>query len=117
MLTINDFYRGDTKEYTITVTDSAGTPQNIGAWELFITFKVSKTDDDVDAALQVQYSVPTGTPATEGITTLTVTAAQTAELAVGSYYYDIQRVISTSDVETIAYGKVKVLQDITIDIA
>lgn len=117
MVTIDDFYRGDTKTYSLTVTDANGSAVDISGWHIWITFKTNKDDADVDAILQKDITLPSGGDSANGLATLTLTSTETS-IAVGKYFYDIQRVVNPAvdpqDVETIGYGSVKVLQDITI---
>lgn len=115
---IADFYRGDTKRYRFTFTDAAGAAVDITGWELWFTMKVNRTDLDVNAVIQVRHTVGNdlNDNAAGGIAFLTIPSTLT-DVAIGRYYYGIQRVIpgSPPDVRTLETDKVKVLQDITLD--
>jgi len=116
MITLSNFYRGDTKVYTFTVTNAtSGNAVDITNWVFWITLK-TLIDDADSAAIHQSNVTALGGDATNGIVTFTLTSTETDAIPVGVYKYDIQRVIGGSppDVETIGIGTVKVLQDITL---
>ena len=116
---LEDFYRGDTLNLTLTFTDKVtGLPVDIGNWDVWLTLKNDKEDLDGAAALQVMNTAPPGPDATNGIMTFIVDSVST-NIPVGTYRYDFQRVIAGSppDVVTIVEGKVKCLRDITQNVA
>jgi hypothetical protein len=74
---------------------------------------------DASADLQVKTTVPAGADATAGIGYLNLEAADTATLlAGGSYEYDVQWVqksASPENVHTLTKGKIKIIEQISID--
>jgi len=109
---INDFYRGDTQVYTLTIKDKDGNPIDLTGSTIFFTMKENLTLPDDSAALQV--IVKTHTDPTNGITKITVPATDTSNLKGGyTYFYDFQLVDANSNVKTLLAGKVKVLPDVT----
>jgi len=114
-MAIKDIYRGDTKTYKITQTDSLGAIVDVTGWEIWFTLKLNDDDLDTAAVLQVKYVIPPGADATAGIAYMVIDSTDT-EVAVDKYFYDFQRVVpgSPPDVATLEKGKVKILQDITL---
>jgi hypothetical protein len=111
--------RGDTLRYKIVVTNPDGkTHPDIGGTLIIFTLKTNATDLD-PGVLQVKYTVPSGITgginAANGEAVLTVGSTATDALALGSYFYDFQWVISSIPpvVTTIQYGMVPVITDIT----
>jgi hypothetical protein len=109
---IQDFYRGDTQRYKLTLKDvSTGTPIDLTGATIWFTMKSAITDDDTNAVIQKQ--VTNHIDAINGVTEIVISSAETQDLKLGSYYYDFQYVASNGDVKTILTGKVKVLGDVT----
>ena len=111
--------RGDTRKIEITITDEFGVPVNIQGHKIYFTLKTDKTLADSLATLQVSYTVATDADALVGKTILVLSAANTASVPPGKYFYDIQWKTSggTPEVTTIDYGSVIVESDITITTA
>ncbi len=120
---IANFYRGDTRKYKITVRDQdTSEPVNVNGGKLTITFKINKTDLDADAVLLIETIGVDSGPDYSGQILAVLTAAQTATLSPGLYYYDFQYVSVAGEVTTILpgetyYDKIKILEDITVAIA
>jgi hypothetical protein len=109
---IQDFYRGDTQRYKLTLKDvSTGTPIDLTGATIWFTMKPAITDDDTNAVIQKQ--VTSHTDAVNGETEIVLTNADTQNLVLGTYYYDIQYVAANGDVKTIIAGKLKVIGDVT----
>ncbi len=105
-----NFYRGDTKQVTITIKKADGTAFDLtGAT---ITFTMKKDETDPDASAVIQKNAVLQVPSTDGIAILTLTSADTAK-DTGEYYYDFQLVDSTGRVATLLKETVEILQDIT----
>lgn len=117
-MSIANFYRGDTKKYKFTFTDANGAPVNITGWEIWLTLKLDVAAVDANAEMQVKHVVgnDVADDPVNGVANLTATSVNTT-IPVGTYQYDMQRVIpgSPPDVRTLLRGKVKVLQDVTLD--
>ena len=114
---INDFTRGDTKNYKLVFT-SNGNPVPMFGSKIYFTMKVNETDADNVAALQVLV-VPEDTPdSASGIVMLVLDSNKT-DIEPGSYLYDIQQSIPGEEVgdppivTTLVSGRVNVLADIT----
>lgn len=78
--------RGDTFSLTLTFS-TGGVPINITGWTIFFTLKNNIEDADADKV--ITKTVVSHTSPTTGVTTIALTAAETALLA-GSYFYDVQ---------------------------
>jgi hypothetical protein len=110
---IQDFYRGDTQRYKLTLKDaSTGNPIDITGATIWFTMKPEITYDDTNAVIQKQ--VINHIDAPNGVTEVVLESAYTRNLELGTYYYDFQYVSKYGDVKTILMGKVKVLGDVTI---
>lgn len=111
---ISDFYRGDTQTYNITMKDSAGLPLNISGGTIWFTMKLNASDTDVQAV--IQKSVTEHIDAVNGLSRVVLSASDTDVLLPNTkYFYDFQYVDSFGNVKTILQGKVKILQDITLN--
>lgn len=111
--------RGDTVPIEINITDVNGSPVNITGDLIFFTLKTDRTQSDAQAALTLKFTVPTGPYAVAGNVVITLKSTDTAALAAGKYYYDIQWVKAGTPpiVKTIFMGTVVVLLDSTIAVA
>lgn len=107
---LNELVRGDTWTMKITLTDE-GTPIDVTGNKFWVTLKLDPeaTDEEADATTEVTAS---GADAQNGIVHLVLDAAATVDLTLGRYYYDIQRQVDNA-VQTLLYGRVKVVRDIT----
>ncbi len=113
--TIAPFYRGDTKAFDLSFTDSAGLPIDVTGHELWFTLKASVTDLDADAAFQKRIVFPDSAESQQGVATLVLSSEETGTIEPGTYYFDIQKVIPETPpvVATLMSGKVSVLPDVT----
>ena len=116
---IEPLIRGDTRKIEITITDEFGVPVNIQGHKIYFTLKTDKTLSDALATLQVTSVVAADANALVGKTTLILSAANTATVPPGKYYYDIQWKTTggTPEVTTISLGVVIVESDVTISVA
>jgi hypothetical protein len=105
---LNDFVRGDTWTQKITLAKE-GEPVDITDDEFWITMKLNPESETPDAQRQVTAS---GADALAGIVFLTLDAVDTDDLIPSRYYYDIQRK-SSNKIQTLLYGRVRVIRDIT----
>lgn len=100
-------YQGE--DYVATGThrvSEGGAVVNITGWTIVLTIKRLPTDSP--AVLSVNGVVPTGT---DGVYTVSLTAAQTAALGVGDYHCDVWRTNSGAKTE-LAIGFFSVLQPV-----
>lgn len=111
---LNEFVRGDTWTNKIVLTKD-GTPIDITGEQFWVTLKLNPTASDEEADAQKEVTA-SGTDATNGIVHVTLDAVDTVDLVPGRYYYDIQRK-SGNSIQTLLYGRVKVIRDITRDYA
>ncbi len=112
MADLNDFYRGDTREYTLTFVDGAGDAINITGWTIFFTLKEKESDADDDA--KIKKDITSHSDPTAGETKFTLEASETDDLEGRNYYYDIQAKKTNDDIITVTKGRVRVLIDVTI---
>ena len=106
--TLPDFYRGDTVQHTLTVTEN-GAALNLTGASITLSMKRSTEQADADAAVSIAAVV---TNAVGGIATITIPATTTAALTPGKYHWDIQVKKSTGEIGTAA-GTVTVKPDVT----
>jgi len=105
---LNDFVRGDTWSQKVTLRQD-NTPIDLNGDSFWLTLKLNPESEDPDAQTKV---VASGTDATNGIVYLTLEAVDTDGLTPSRYYYDIQRKAGNK-IQTLVYGKVRVVRDIT----
>lgn len=114
---LQDFYIGDTKTLRFDIRrQSDNAALDISNWEIYVTFKFSKDDGDADAVLQKVFVMPADANSVSGQGVGVLTSDDTNQFTEeGTYFYDIQRVITTDPptVATLEIGKVKVLQGVT----
>jgi hypothetical protein len=103
-------YRGDTKHYPLTFTDSNNAPIDITGWTVFFTVKTNLSDADLSAVLQK--TITTHTAPTSGQTQIDLSSTDTDALN-GDYYYDIQIKTVSGDITTVLSGSFKVAPDVT----
>ena len=105
--TLPPFVRGDTWIQKVTITG-----EDITGWTFWLTLKLDPTATDVNADAQVSV-VASGADAAAGIVYITFTAGDTEDLLPTTYNYDIQYLDLAGAVQTLTYGTVTVIQDIT----
>jgi len=98
--------QGDSKTYTLTFRDAAGTALNITGWTVYFTVKQNYTDPDVSAILSKTVTVHTDP--THGITAIELEHADTENLASGNYFYSIQTLTNASKFYTLLRGNYKI---------
>ncbi len=115
-MSLAPFYRGDTKTYPFSFTDSNGAPINIVGKKLYFTMKAAKGDADPGALQKVLGPFADDAEGQGGTGTLELTSTETNALTPGKFYYDFQLVdpsTSPVGVTTVGAGQVTVLEDIT----
>lgn len=103
--------RGDDVTLTVTLKNLDGDPLNLTDGIVFFTVKHKLSDDDAHALIKSETSSHTNAAA--GITTITLTAAQTA-ITPGVYYYDLQVKDAELRIQSTLSGKIMVSQDVTL---
>lgn len=106
---LNNFYRGDSRDYALTFTSNS-VAYNITGSTIWFTLKKDRTDPDTEAALQKTLTVHSDP--THGITTLSLTSTDTA-IEPGRYFYDFQFKAQSGTIITFLSGTVDVLEDVT----
>jgi len=105
-----EIFRRDYKTFTVTVKDGAGVVVDLTDYTAKFTAKLKPTDTDEQAKI----SPVDGTisnPAT-GVISFTLTSTDT-DIPAGTYFFDVQ-ISKIGDVKTVAYGKLIIIQDITV---
>ena len=110
---ISDFYRGDTRRYTIKLTDQEGRPVSVDGCEFVMTFKTDPTLPDDEAAIQVVVTGHEDDPSDPKGEVVIVLDASITRVDPGLYYYDIQMKTPTGEITTLLAGTVQILQDVT----
>lgn len=115
------FYRGDTKVFTLTFATLAGSPIDITGHELWFTMKRTANDPDSAAVLQKRIVFSANAASMAGTGVLLLDATETGAIEPGIYLYDMQKVIPGIPgdpglppvVATFISGRIQVLPDIT----
>lgn len=107
-----EIFRRDYKTFTVTVKDSAKAVVNLTDYDAKFTAKLKSTDTDAQAKIgPIDGTI--SAPAT-GVISFTLTSTDT-NIPAGTYFFDVQ-ISKTGDVKTVAYGKLIIIQDITVTI-
>jgi hypothetical protein len=113
---LSDFYRGDTKNWSLTFTKN-GSPIDVSNMSLYFTLKQDEEAlDNATGSFQVSVTFPADANSVAGLGSLLLTSTFTNGIAPGTYFYDFQLVDSSASpavVTTLAKGTVNVLVDIT----
>lgn len=115
------FYRGDTKVFTLSFATVAGRPIDITGHELWFTMKQTASDPDSAAVLQKRIVFPVTSASVAGSGSLLLDSTETSVIEPGIYLYDMQKVIpgipgdpgTPPVVATFISGRIQVLPDIT----
>lgn len=115
MATINynlePLYRGDSREYNVTFTDSNGGAINISLWKVYFTVKKNYSDSDSQAI--IKKDVTAHNEPENGKTKVILLPADTDNLIPARYYYDIQIKRDAEDILTVLQGKIRIKADVT----
>lgn len=111
IVTLKPLYRGDSREYTLSFTDSEGAGIPITGWKIYFTLKkyAWKSDGDAD----VKKDILVHSNPLEGETKITLEARDTENLTAGIYVFDIQIKRADGTVLTVLKGKLEIILDIT----
>jgi hypothetical protein len=106
-------FRGDTIPETFFVTNANGSVYDITNHAFKFTLNTLRNPPDTSTqVLQLMESTMIPAEATQGQVNFAPTVAQ-ANLPIGRYYYDVQMMYPTSDIQTIFTGTITIRQDIT----
>lgn len=115
MATINynlkPLYRGDSREYNITFTDSNGVAIDISEWKVYFTVKKKYSDSDNNAVIKKDV-ITHGEPE-NGKTKIILLPVDTDNLTPARYYYDIQIRREKGNILTVLQGKIRIKADVT----
>lgn len=117
MATTLEGKRGDTLNFTGTVTDSTGAAVNLSGCTLRFTAKLVATDTDAASTAIKKYTGSGVTHINEAAGTyrVTLTPADTSSLtATTVYVWDLQLTDGSSQVFTVADGTLTILPDVGI---
>jgi hypothetical protein len=104
-------FRRDTQTIKVTITDSDGSVFNLTGYDTWFTVKKNPTDADAKAVIGPIAGSSTGP--TTGVCEFALSVTDT-NVSAGTYYFDVQINDGTTDVKTVAYGRIVILQDITV---
>lgn len=109
------FYRGDTKVFSLSFNTGEGAPIDITGHELWFTMKRSADDLDSQAVIQKKHVFPGDEFSEAGVGSLVLESDETGGFEPGVYLYDMQKVIVGVPpvVSTLLSGRIKILPDIT----
>ena len=129
MTTLKNFYRGDSRKYvfSFTQTDEQGNvvPVSVHGGILFGTFKSDKDMSDEDAEIKVQQAGIEADPQNPTGQIIVSISGTDTEVEPGYYYYDFQYISPSGDIITVLPGvdaeetdkRVRIEADITRRIA
>lgn len=100
-------YQGDSYTHETRIKNSANTAINISGRTYTAQIKRSKGSDSVVASFTTSI-----TDAANGILTFSMTSSNTANIASGIYYYDLEET-NGATITTLMGGKVTVIGDIS----
>lgn len=104
--------RGDTRIITATFVDSEGNPVNLTGGLVHFTANQNKSPSD-DTSAAITKNISSFAAPTTGVQDITLTSADTNNLAAGTYYYDIQFVSSTGVVISLPQDILLIKPDIS----
>ncbi|MBF0342116.1 MAG: hypothetical protein HQL95_14320 [Magnetococcales bacterium] len=109
------FYRGDTKVFTLSFSNPDASPVDITGHTLWFTMKRTANDQDSEAVLQKRVMFPSTPASVAGSGSLLLDSTETSLIEPGIYLYDMQKVIPGNPpvVATFISGRIQVLPDIT----
>jgi len=112
---IENYIRGDSRVINIQINNPDGTPFNLTGCEVFLTLNLSQNPpvNPTDASAALKKSTSSFASPTSGLASLTLTNADTQNLAPGDYYYDIQLKDNFGNITSLASNLWSVIDDIT----
>lgn len=112
MTKIKDYIRGDSRAISLTVRDAEGDAFNLTGCTVFFTVNATEAPDDDTAAI-IEKEVTVHTNPTAGLTTISITNADTQDLTPGSYWYDIQLKDTSGNITSLKKDRFIIISDIT----
>lgn len=103
-MAINDFYKGTTKKFSVTILYNGSVPDITGDTVVF-WLKKNKTDTDASAQIESSADVSAG----DGVANFTISKTDTA-IGKGAYYYEIVWNLATGEEYVLESGTVSVLE-------
>jgi len=108
---LQPLYRGDSREYNLTFTDSNGGAIDISGWKVYFTMKKDYKDDDTKAVIKKDITVPGGS--VSGKTGFILSPTDTENIKPDNYYYDIQVKRGVESILTVVSGVINIKADVT----
>lgn len=111
MAKITGVIRGDTHTINLTITNN-GTPLNITGYTVFFTVNAEK-EPSTDSAAVISKTVTSHSDPTNGETIISLSAADTTNVAPGTYWYDIQLKDGSGNITSFRKDRFVLVSDIT----
>ena len=107
------YKRGDDIVWNLTFKNASGVAIDVHGCTIWFTAKESLSDLDAAAVIQQEYTLGAG----EGLTgSYTFHVPKSKNITVGNFEYDFQFLsLATGYITTLGSGKIKILQDVTLD--
>lgn len=106
--------RGDTDNIAVTFKRADGSVYNIKNWSVFFTMKTNRDLADAQASLQkIVTSFSDTTSGTSGSANIPILPADTSNLELGEYDFDISVCTNLGENYTVVRGKAELEYDIT----
>lgn len=116
---ILNFIRGDSRLISIAVLQSDGkTPFDLTGCEVFFTVNANPNntaDNDTSAIIALKNSSITNP--TLGVATIQISNANTQDIVVGTYFYDVQLKDANGNITSLGQNEFIVIPDVTRSIA
>lgn len=108
---LETLYRGDSREYNLTFTDSKGEAIPITDWKIYFTVKLSYLDGDSKAVIKKDITIHDDP--INGKTKIILLPNDTDSIRPDKYWYDIQVKRSEDNILTLLRGRIEIRTDIT----
>jgi hypothetical protein len=106
-----DLVRGDTKTFALNFTSDGTTPIDITGWTVYYTVK--RHLEDSDSTALIRKVITAHTDPTQGQTEIVLENTDTQDLEVEVLWHDIQIKNTEDKINTIAFGQLNILADVT----
>ena len=114
-----EMFRGDGRNYEITITDEDDVVVDITGAKIWFTLKSSYDEADADAEFQLSSADASEIALTDpvnGIAEIYISNDNTKDLLGQTYYFDVQLVELGEQPRTVIRGSMKIKPDVTLDI-
>lgn len=108
---LEPLHRGDSREYTLTFTNSTGGAIDITGWKVYFTMKLRFGHSDDDCA--VKKNIVLHDDLINGKTKIVLLPSDTETLKPNTYLYDIQIKRDSENILTVLTGKIEIKPDVT----